>query len=562
MGKIKPIKIVMSTLWIAAVGLITGCANQLPPSGGEIDKIPPEIINTYPLNGTINYSENYFELEFSEYVDKRSVQEAVFISPAIEGEIEYNWSGRSLEVSFTDTLLINTTYTITIGTDVIDINASNHMAEAFTFAFSTGDEIAHFEISGKVFDKTPSGVMIFAYINKGEEINPVNNKPNYISQVGSNGLFSLRGLSGGDYLVIAVRDSYKDLLYNAGEDQFGTPYKMVTLSKADSQFSGLNFFLAIEDTSKPHLANITMTDQYHITLEFSEAIDSSVVSSENFYFYDSTAKSRNNPLYFYRGKSKEYFLVTDGTLKETGENFLIAQNIPDKKGNVLKNESMSFVVTQKPDTIKPQIQFYKFFKGQNKIDYKNPLLHFKANDAILTDGAESKIELNTKSGKTVPFRFTKLDDATFRLTSTIDLKPKSDYTVTIDLKQFADAAGNMGDTLFTYDFTTINDLDFSGVSGILSMDSSYLKNAVVVLENSEIPSQIFYHFSSGNPEFNFNRVLSGNYRLWSFLDNDSSKVYTNGSILPFSFSEQFGYYADTLKLLDRWPVGDIELKME
>ncbi len=31
---------------------LAGCANQLPPGGGEVDKIPPEIIYSYPENGT------------------------------------------------------------------------------------------------------------------------------------------------------------------------------------------------------------------------------------------------------------------------------------------------------------------------------------------------------------------------------------------------------------------------------------------------------------------------------------------------------------------------------
>ena len=76
------------------------CANQLPPTGGVIDKIPPEIIEVSPANGTVNFDGNSVEITFSEYVDKRSVQNSVFISPAVEGEIEYDWSGKSLEIIF------------------------------------------------------------------------------------------------------------------------------------------------------------------------------------------------------------------------------------------------------------------------------------------------------------------------------------------------------------------------------------------------------------------------------------------------------------------------------
>ena len=63
--------------------LFARCANQQSPGGGEVDTVPPLIKEIFPENGTVNYHEDYFEISFSEYVDKRSVQEAIFISPAL-----------------------------------------------------------------------------------------------------------------------------------------------------------------------------------------------------------------------------------------------------------------------------------------------------------------------------------------------------------------------------------------------------------------------------------------------------------------------------------------------
>ena len=53
---------------------LCNCANQLSPGGGEVDLIPPEIVETYPDSGTVNFSDNRIELTFSEYVDKNSVR--------------------------------------------------------------------------------------------------------------------------------------------------------------------------------------------------------------------------------------------------------------------------------------------------------------------------------------------------------------------------------------------------------------------------------------------------------------------------------------------------------
>ena len=143
--------------------ILISCANQLPPTGGEVDKIPPEIIEVYPSDGTINFEEDYFEIEFSEYVDKRSVRDAIFISPFIEGSLEFSWTGKTLEVVFPEELKMDVTYTITIGTDVVDLNNKNRMAESFTFSFSTGDKIDKKIISGRVYGKEKEGIFIYAY---------------------------------------------------------------------------------------------------------------------------------------------------------------------------------------------------------------------------------------------------------------------------------------------------------------------------------------------------------------------------------------------------------------
>jgi hypothetical protein len=166
------------------------CANQLPPSGGDVDKIPPKIIEVYPPDGTINYQEQYFELDFSEYVDKRSVRDAIFISPFIEGTFTYSWSGTSLEVTFPEKLKEDVTYTITIGTDAVDLNNKNRMAQTFTFSFSTGIKLTK-ELFRKVYGKEKEEFS-FMLTDGRKSDSLLNRKPDYVSQTGVDGNFSLK----------------------------------------------------------------------------------------------------------------------------------------------------------------------------------------------------------------------------------------------------------------------------------------------------------------------------------------------------------------------------------
>jgi len=171
--------------------LFSDCANQLPPGGGEIDRVPPVITEISPPDGTINYKEDYFELTFSKYIDKRSLKDAIFISPTIKGNIELDWSGHSVRVIFPEKLKDSTTYVITIGTDLVDYNNKNRMAESVTFSFSTGSKVDKKIISGKVFDEKPSGILIFAYKKGREDPNPMKVKPDYRTIFKKTGLYLL-----------------------------------------------------------------------------------------------------------------------------------------------------------------------------------------------------------------------------------------------------------------------------------------------------------------------------------------------------------------------------------
>lgn len=115
---------------VALLFLMNGCAGERAPEGGPIDTTPPEIIDVYPPPNTTEYSSSHISLEFSKYVERRSVEESIFISPYVK-DVKFDWSGREVELSFRDSLRKNTTYVVTVGTDVVDVNNRNRMAHAY-----------------------------------------------------------------------------------------------------------------------------------------------------------------------------------------------------------------------------------------------------------------------------------------------------------------------------------------------------------------------------------------------------------------------------------------------
>ncbi len=200
---------------VALLFVVYGCAGERAPGGGPVDTTPPEIIEVYPPPNTTEYSSSHISLEFSKYVERRSVEESIFISPHIK-DIEFDWSGRDVELNFKSPLRKNTTYVVTVGTDVIEVHNRNRMSQAYSFAFGTGPRIDRGEIRGRVYDEKPVGMMIFAYQLDGlkpDTLNPMTQKPDYITQTGNTGDYSLTHLAFGNYRVLAVRDELRNLVY-------------------------------------------------------------------------------------------------------------------------------------------------------------------------------------------------------------------------------------------------------------------------------------------------------------------------------------------------------------
>lgn len=536
--------------------LLVSCANQLPPGGGEIDTTPPEITEAFPINGTVNFEENYFRVWFSEYVDKRSFRDAIFISPAIEGELEISWTGRRATVTFPKGLRDDFTYVVTIGTDVVDLNNRNRMAQSYIFSFATGSQIDTRSITGKVFDKDADGVMIFAYRVSNDTIDYLKSKPDYISQVGKDGTFNLNGLAEDNYRIFAVKDQLRDLLFQSEMDKIGMPYSDINLTGKDSTYSGLNFFLMSADTTKPRLISAVMTDQRHILVTTSRPVDSTIISSTNFSIIDSTENVELSILYAFKGNTKpeEFVLITEKALLSLNNYFLRADRLQDMAGNLYMDDYTPITISEREDTSAVKV-FKTFPTDLTKIDFKNPVIRFYFDDAIRKDNVNRAFTFSDTLGTKVQFTYKFTDDATIQLTPNADLRQDKDYLIDINFNLIIDASGNLRDTNIVYKLRTISGLEFTGASGRVNTDS--FEDMIVIIENTESKEKHYKTKVNSSGLFEFDRIESGKYMLWAFYDTNQNGKYDFGYPSPLEYAERFFVHKDTLELRPRWSVTDI-----
>ena len=313
----------INLLIIVSTIIAYSCAVQKAPSGGPPDPTPPAVIHSEPASGSINFQGESISLEFNKWVEKNKVTENVFISPT--ARMDYNWSGKELEIEFPGGLDSNTTYALTIGTDYQDYYDKNKPSEAYTFIMSTGSKLDSAKISGHLFGEDFDGVYIFAYPLDGinpDTLDPYLSKPKYMTQVGTNGIFELKALKAGLYRLIAVDDKFKNQLIDDG-DRFGLPFADVVASNDSITPAAIRIGPAL-DRSAPAVYGVEALFNNRLVVNFSEDLDFANINPASFELSDSAETERIDIKYAYLldGSGKKIEIIHDN-ISDTTKKWMI-----------------------------------------------------------------------------------------------------------------------------------------------------------------------------------------------------------------------------------------------
>ena len=551
--------------WLAAIAL-AGCAGQVQPSGGPPDTIPPAIIRTIPDTNAVRVSTSFLELEFSEYVDRRSVEEAVFISPHL-GTLEFDWGGTEVRITFQDTLRRNTTYVVTIGTDVVDIRAQNRMARSYTLAFSTGDSLDQGSMEGHVVDERPDGVMVFAYNLDGvdpDTLNPSHTRPDYIVQTGADGKFQLRNTVISTYRVIAVRDEYKNLVYDREVDQYGVSQNDITLTPARPHAAGIWFRLAKEDTTKPFLSSVTASDRYHVLLRFSEAVDTTSVTHAAFRLLDTLSLSplRLGALYQDMGNPALIGAELIDPLDSTRTYRMIVKGLADRAGNVTDSTRVGadFPGSGIPDTVRPVVRVHNVADSSRGIPLDIPF-EIDLGKPVSLGPALASVTLLDSARRVVPANVVARTPAQIRLIPRIPLIPSAWHTIRIVLDSLVDSRGNRyRDSTALIRFQTM-DLRVTGTIEGRVLDPGGRGDIVITARSIDLtPPRSDSVRIRKDTSFVIEKLTEGKYAIQGYRDEDENRAYTPGLPHPYKPSERFAVFPDTVKIRARWSIEGVVLK--
>lgn len=262
---------------VAAVSLFIGCAKVGSPPGGPEDKTPPRVVFSSPPDSAVRVDRNtVVRIEFSERMQKESVERALFISPYPDPYPRLVWSrgDKTIALTFDGPLDSNRTYVITVGTDARDAHG-NRIISSVTFAFSTGEQMSSGRIAGTVSDaagKPAVGATVGLYSLEGiaDGPDPSLMYPLYTSQAGADGEFSFGYLGAGTYRVFAWKDREADDLLGPDEE-VAVPARDARCEEGGAERLP-KMHLASSDHRPPELMLVRALDRSHVELRFDEEV--------------------------------------------------------------------------------------------------------------------------------------------------------------------------------------------------------------------------------------------------------------------------------------------------
>lgn len=402
-------------LFIFVVGLLSSCANIIPPSGGDKDTLAPQVIRSMPENGSTNVNGNQIYLEFSEEIDATKLESEMDIVPHYKGELKIISKKKNVTIRFLEPLDSNTTYTLNFGNGITDITERNP-TKGLSYSFSTGPTIDSIVYSGSInwlpvagsSDKTMVGLY-----QAGDTASPYTSKPYYYTYASTTNKFRLHHLKEGKYKVYTWVDKNDNGILDPESEVAGYRKEDLQLDSNVTKdslvlFTPKNSLPAVNSTryqSSFNTIKLNKSLQDYKVLDGNELINSFGNTPKEIVFYsNSTIKD----------SIKIHISLTDSSGQEKTElvTLFFDEKYPGEREN--KSSSKNQLSTQiqyvdaKPKLIiKTDNPILHIDTQQVRISQKGKLIHWNANESEL-DSKNKTLTINNldvKYGDTLEVKF-------------------------------------------------------------------------------------------------------------------------------------------------------------
>ena len=522
---------------------LIACARQMPPPGGPLDKTPPRVVDTVPADDSVRVGlDTPIRIRFSEAMDRRSVERALFVSPQGSEEPDFKWRGDVLEVRLPDGLQADRTYLVTVGQESAD-EWRNRMRSSYSFGFATGDRLNRGELNGRVLkSKGQSGqVFVWAYdLSVVTTPDPGRDRPTYVTQPDETGHFVLPRLGSGNYRIFAFGDQNNDRAYSYG-DLLALPPGDVVINDEERVRLG-DLKLAVRDTSAPALVAARTPDQQHVLMRFDEPVRVLGVEITGLpvleIYQDPVDSSGVGLITEPQTQGAKYTarvdVIDQWDNRDTIETTVRGDGTRDRRAP----ELMARAPVENAEHVLPTAVIRMLFSDAMRVDAVSDF--WMASDSTVVPQGHFEW--------VAPNHLVFAPDSLWTSGETIRLIGNPEGLL--------DIGGNSLSEPISFVFSVMDTAALGHISG-----TTFSPDMVIWMEG--LTHDFFREQVLRDTMFVLTDLLPGTYRISGFLDRDRNGQWMSGQVHPFLSAEPLVARADTVEIRARWEteVGKLESKI-
>ena len=510
--------------------LAAGCATPAAPTGGPVDSTPPTLESSSPADGATNVTDSTIVLTFSERLDGASAS-AVTVTPASGTPPEVSVSGRQVEITL-PALRDSTTYVVTLGTALRD-NRGVALRQPITVAFGTGDAIDRASLSGRVRDPlTGDGVQtaVWGYaLADSLAVPALDAEPDYRTETGQDGAFTLGYLRRAPFFVVAVRDLNRNGLIDPGERVAPPPRSVL---RADTTTTDpQTFWMTSPDGTPPTAQRVRPLSDRRLAVRFDEAVRLLNTDPDPWTLADS-ASGLAVPLRVYQPADArdDVFIEAAQPLPPTRH---VVSFEPDSASTVVDSSglgapafALSFTPPARPDTV--AARFAGFSPARDTVTTLAPGQRPEVVFSSAPDAATlaERVRLAEVSG----VGFASTDGVTFRPVG--DLPARFEVVV------------ETPDSTFRQRYAVATARETGGIVGRVE------GGGLVEVRGETGPPVVVETDAEGR--FVAGGLLPGPYTLRVWRDLDGDRQWTPGRVSPYRAPEPLRLLLDPVQVRARW----------
>ncbi len=539
--------------------IIAGCAGQIPPSGGPVDKAPPQIVLSSPSQKQMNFNSQKVILSFDKYMSERSVESAIYFPPYSMRDMDFDWSGKRLTITLHKPLEKDRTYILTMGATAIDLR-NNYLGKSFNLVFSTGNQIDTGTVTGMIYSNKaqPYTVAAFPITGSIDTLNPSMNLAKYVTQSDDSGRYVMQGLADGKYRLICFDDQMRNFTYAQQMDAYSSATHDIEITKGSKDVKDINFMLGTEDTSRPQLYNVDLAKNGCLVLKFSEAIDTASILPGCFIVRDSVTGKVFPVEHAARLEENKYEIVlwmpAPLPLKKI---YLVTatDSVRDIYSNRMshQNDTLSVKIDSATTSVTPY--FFSFEDSLQNVTAYDTLICQLVSRSAYRNTSEAVVSLLDSTGNALPGLVVRRSSTVFNV---ITQKLNSNEWYSLRLKYVSMRGGAARDSVVVRHFRTV---DFSTLGDVEGNVSPVISRGRMVVKAERKDGKTFSTFAGTGGNFKLNGIPAGEYAVTVYAQHDSSMDYFSGRSFPYEFAEPFGVYADPVKVRSRWTSEGVLVKL-